>query len=729
MTDRALDAFLTDKSDDAYTRVVDRLLASPRFGERWARHWLDVARYADTKGYVFQEDRNYKGAFAYRDWVIASFNNDRPFDRFVVEQIAGDLLPAATLADRQRQLVATTFLVLGNHNLEEQDKKQLRMDVVDEQLDAISKAFLAQTVTCARCHDHKFDPIPTRDYYALAGILANAKTLEHANVSKWLELPLPQEPAIEVTLARHEAAVAALEKEIKIVQDTQRGIKSPAVVALKDLPGIVVDDQQAKVVGEWTLSQSVKPYLGKGQKTITLQPEITVPGRYEVRLAYTPGDNRSPAVPVTVFSADGEQTITVNQQQRPPIDGLFLSLGQFRFEANGQGFVLVSTGDTTGHVVVDGVQFLPLDGVTVTSADDAPADAAAVKADRDTAAQLAKTLAGLQQQLKELKSTGPVRPKFMSVEEEKEITDLRIHIRGTVHHLGETVPRGFLQVATSGESPRPGSDQSGRRELGEWIAGPSNPLTARVLANRVWQGLLGTGLSRTPDNFGTTGEPPSHPELLDHLAVRLQQRGWSVKSLVRSIVQSETYRQSSAGSLSDDPENRWLSHQNRRRLDAECLLDAMLTVSGERDDRLGGRTIPVGLAEDYSLQQGSRRRAVYWPVFRNTLPEIFEAFDFADPSLPSGSRNVSTVAPQALFFLNDDWVSRSAKQAAERLLDESWPSDRERTDRLFRLAVGRPPSDREAEIVQQSLRGGSSVETWTAIVQAVFGSIDFRYVE
>lgn len=737
-----VDDFVADQSPDAFERLVDRLIASPHYGARWGRHWLSVARFAESvtlRGLIQPE------AWRYRDYVVDAFNSDMPFSQFIIEQLAGDLLSAEDLKDRQRQMIATTYLTLGNHNLEEQDKKQLRMDVVDEQLEAIGKGFLAQTIGCARCHDHKFDPIPTRDYYALAGILANVKTLEDANVSKWLEMPLPLEADREATFARQETAVAALQTKIDTVKSARDKLQKPSsgVVASKSLPGIIVDDRQAKVVGDWQSSQSVKPYIddgylhdknaGKGDKTITLLPELPKAGMYEVRLAYTPGDNRCDAVPVTVMSADGEKIVVVNQKLKPPIDGLFVSLGQFRFELNGQGFVIVSTNGTSGHVIVDAAQFLPLDATdnsnqaatTSTSTD-------AGKPNQDEINRLTTELQSLQQEMKQLQQSGPQRPRFMSVREEPKIGDTRIHIRGTVHNLGESVPRGFLQVATTGAPARPTVTNSGRKELGEWIASPDNPLTSRVLANRVWLWLFGTGLSRTPDNFGLTGEPPSHPELLDWLATRLLEREWSVKSLVRQVVTSATYTrlsQASAVQTARDPENRWLSHQNRRRLDAECLLDAILTVSGDRNDQLGGMTIPAGKTEDYGYLNLSNRRAVYWPVLRNSLPEIFEIFDFADPSIPASGRTVSTVASQSLFFMNDDWVDVQARHAAQRLLAEDDLGEINRISRLFRWTLGRPPTSREQQIARHALNASDPIESWTRLTKALFASIDFRYVE
>ncbi|WP_010585676.1 DUF1549 domain-containing protein [Schlesneria paludicola] len=735
-----LQDFLKDEHADAYERLIDRLLASPHFGVRWGRHWLSVARFGESltlRGFILPE------AWRYRDYVIEAFNQGMPFDQFVIEQLAGDLLPAETLNDQQRQRIATTYLTLGNLNLEEQDKQQLRMDVVDEQLDVIGKGLLAQTITCARCHDHKFDPIPTRDYYAMAGILANVKTLEHANVSKWLELSLPLEPAKESMYAANDARIADVQSKMKTLQAAKQQSTPPTVIVAKDLPGIVVDDSQATIVGDWELSQSIKPYVGrgylhdknvgKGEKTVTLLPELPHSGLYEVRFAYTPGANRSAAVPVTVMSADGEKTITVNEKQSPAIDGLFVSLGQFRFEKTGQSFVIVSTSDTKEHVVVDAVQFLPME----LTSPDAPADKKAVassnKTDPKSVSQFDAELKALQQELKELQAALPPRPRYMSVQEETSISDLRIHIRGTVHNLGETVPRGFLQVVQTGNTTHLTSTQSGRRELGAWIVRRDNPLTPRVLSNRVWNWLFGAGISRTPENFGTTGDAPSHPELLDYLSERLLVREWSVKPLIREVVASYTYRQSSLANSAQgavDPENRWLSRQNRRRIDAEALLDAILTVSGRRNDEFGGPTILGKSSEDYRYVHRSNRRAVYWPVLRNALPEIFDAFDFADPSLPSGTRNVSTVAPQALFFLNNEWVTEHVRDAARQIVTVPSPHDAARIDRVFLVALGRLPTDSERQITEHVLASEPDPQTkWMLLIRAMIASIDFRFVE
>lgn len=732
-----VDAFTSDKSSETLPRVVDALLASPEFGESWGRHWLDVVRYAESvtlRGFVFKQ------AWRYRDYVIEAFNSDMPYDQFLREQIAGDLLPSNGFAEKRRRMVASTFLALGNINLEEQDKTQLRMDIVDEQLDTIGKAFLAQTIGCARCHDHKFDPIPTRDYYAMAGILRNTKTITNANVSGWLELPLPVEPEQEQIFVAYEGKVAALQDKLNAAKQEAKALAgksadpkvsrdlNPSVVSVYDLPGIIVDSAQSKRVGEWKASQYSRHYVGdgylhddatgKGEKTLTFSPELKKPGRYDVRFAYQHSPSRSTAVPVTIFHADGETTVHVNEQDAPLIDGRFVSLGQFRFEANGFGYVLVANENTRGHVTADAVQFLPIESNEL------------VNAWKPGKVEVGngKKLRALEAELKKLQESAPKRPLVMGVREEEKIEDTYIHVRGSVHNRGVVVPRGFLQVVTRATPPDIPANQSGRRELADWIASESNPLTARVMVNRVWHWLFGAGLVRTTDNFGTAGEAPSHPELLDYLASRFVEQGWSLKKLVREIVLSRTYQLSSKPFTTSDPENRLLWRASRRRLEAENLRDAMLLISGKLDRRRGGPSFEPTISADYGFSDTDTRRSVYVPVFRNALPEIFELFDFADPSMVVGVRNHSTAAPQALFLMNHPFVREQARAAAEQVMKELTQQEDALT-RVHRFALGRSPTDSEAALAKEYLASSSDpIEAWTDIIHALFASADFRFV-
>lgn len=733
-TPEQVEALTGDPSAGAVERFVDGLLASPRFGEHWGRHWLDVTRFGQSltlRGFVLGE------AWRYRDYVIDAFNGDLPYDRFVREQLAGDLMETATLGDRQRALVATTFLALGNTNLEEQNKRQLEMDVVDEQLDTLGKAFFGQALGCVRCHDHKSDPIPMRDYYALAGILKGTRSLEHANVSKWRERPLPLEPEAEARFAASEQAVAALEAQLQQARAAAAAAGQrdrPGIVRAADLPGVVVDNAAARAVGAWKRSTHFPRYVGdgyvhddragKGAKTLTFEPGGLAPGEYEVRFAYIPGDGRDRAVPVTVFHAQGETVVTVDQEAGPPIDGRWVSLGRYRFETSGFGHVLVATTGTTGHVTADAVQFLATGAAA--SNETAPAAAAALAADEAGA-----RITELEARLKALKAAQPRRPMVMTVIETGTPQDLPLHRRGSVDSLGEPVPRGVLSVLPSVPvAPMP-PNQSGRLQLADWAVHPAHPLTARVMANRIWLWLFGEGLVRTPDTFGTTGEPPTHPELLDFLATRFRDDGWSVKRLVRLIVLSRTWQLGSEptdASRERDPSNRLWSHTRPHRLRAEEWRDALLFVAGRLSLETGGPNHPATLDSDFGYEDTSTRRSVYVPVFRNARPELFEVFDAASPSLVTGQREESTVATQALLLLNHPWIREQAAAAASRLIDDPSMAPAISLERVYRSLLARPPSEGERRLALEFLGPVPTHEAWTSLIHMLWASVDFRYV-
>jgi hypothetical protein len=732
--------FINDKSPLAYENLVDRLMASPRFGERWGRHWLDVSRFAESmslRGIIL------KHAWRYRDYVIDAFNEDRPFDQFLVQQLAGDLVKSASVEEQQWNLVATTFLMMGDTLLENQNKSQLDMDFVDEQLDVIGRGLLAQTITCARCHDHKFDPIPTRDYYAMAGILKNIQGLKHSNVSSFMEVPLPLSDEAKRELELHNSSVVKLQSEINTLKAKLEPPTSQKIIAASSLPGIVVDDDDVKVVGKWTHSVHSKHFIGKryihdanngkGNKTLSFIPKLPADGKYEVRFAFSHGGGRASNVPVTVFSAAGEKTIIVDMRKAPPLEERFVSLGTFRFEANEQSYVFISNKGTNGVLTADAVQFLPVgDGTKVADTQASKASKKQSAAEQET---LKKSMAKLTADLAALKKRKPARELVNSAVEKAKPTDLKIHIRGSIDNLGASAPRGVLQVANYGPAPKMPTGSSGRLELANWIVDPVNPLTSRVMANRVWHWLIGAGLVRTVDNFGTTGESPSHPELLDHLAVQFVQQGWSVKKLIRTIVLSRTYRLSSTrGEQQEDPENRLLAHMNRRRLDAESLRDTILVVGGTLKFEMGGATFSASLKKDVGFQFQAPRRSVYVPVFRSSLPELFEVFDFANPSMVTGRRDVSTVAPQALFMMNHPFVRTQAGLTAERLLSESQLTTANRIDHAYLQILGRHATEAEVSLSQQFLKSvtdtteNGQVEAWTQMVQSMFSTIEFRYI-
>ncbi|WP_233903504.1 DUF1553 domain-containing protein [Stieleria maiorica] len=738
---QTIDRYLADPSPMAYDRLVDRLLASPHFAQHMARRWMDVVRYAESitlRGFILPE------AWRYRDYLVTSFANDRPFDQMIRDQIAGDLLPCDDIVETQQRAIATGFLTLGNSNLEDQDKTKLEFDHLDEQLETIGRAFLAQTIGCARCHDHKFDPIPTRDYYALAAILRSTTPLKHANLSKWIEKPLPLDPATEEHFRALQSRADAIAAELKTLQSLENGTPSNnnRIVPVDTLPGVVVDDADASYVGDWTESTFVKPYVGagyrhdgtqgQGSKSVTFDPAELPTGQYEVRMSYTSHENRATNAVVKVFSANELTTLRVNQRRRPPIDGLWVSLGVFPFEKEGQTFVIVSNDAADGCVIVDAIQFLPVADPSAVNTD--PSDKA-VDVDLKAIAARQKKLTA---ELKRLQSELNERPMYLTISESEPRQEIPIRVRGNVHQLGDTVRRGFLTAIGPAQryADKIGSDQSGRVQLAEWIADPTNPLTARVYANRVWSWLMGEGLVATENNFGTTGQTPSHPELLDHLASGLIDHGWSTKSLVRMIVRSDAYRRAAsddAQRIAIDPNNRLYASASVKRIPVEALRDAMLCVSGEIDHRIGGSTIRPGTRSDYDYRHDSNRRSLYLPVFRNSLPPLFDLFDFADSSVSVGQRAQSTVAPQSLAMMNHPWIIERARQAAKRRLDESAGQSTESIiGRLYQSCYGRPADADEMQLCLEFLGGGGtppSEDRLADLIQSLFASIDFRYLE
>ena len=779
-TPAEIDDFVSDPSPTAREEVADRLLASPHFGERWGRHWLDIARFAESSGggrsMILAE------AWRYRDYVIRSFNNDKPFDRFLLEQLAGDLLPFDSPQQQEEHLVATALLALGPTNYEEQDKQALEFDVVDEQIDTLGKMVLGMTIGCARCHDHKFDPIPQRDYYALAGIFRSTHLLDHDNVSKWIERPLPMPAELTVAVKQHELAVAGLKQQIETMKAEEKRIASAkkhagdddddipgtprGPIELKAFAGIMLDDSDAKKVGDWTNSQFSKHYIGdgyahdgnkdKGQKTLTFSPAVPKAGLYEVRLAYNAGDSRATNVPIEILDLDGEHDLKINQRTPPPIDHRFVSLGKFRFDESGQWYVLISNEGTDGHVIVDALQLLPVEEGRGVKGEGRAKDKATDNGQRTTdKTQITKSklpdVKDLEKQLKELNDRAPYRPMTMSLEEAKQIEETPIRIRGNVHSKGDKVPRGFLQVASYGSPALPPAKESGRRELAAWMGSSTNPLTARVLANRVWHHLFGVGLVRTVDNFGSTGETPSHPELLDLLATRLISDGWSMKSLVREIVLSRTYGLASSepksqisnlkSQISADPENRLLWRQNRRRHSAEAIRDAMLLTSDSLDRTMFGRTLrnpkqdgPNANIGEMTYVFDESRRSDYTPILRNRLLELFEAFDFADPNLSIGRRNITTVPTQALYLMNSPFVLDQSRDAARELLSQSDLTDEQRVIAAYRTTVGREPTPRERSLALRVISPSAENTTpspiaWERLFQALFASVDFRFLD
>jgi|UniRef100_UPI003784ABF3 hypothetical protein len=561
---------LVDSSD--LPGVVDHLLNSPHFGERWGRHWLDVARYAESNGNDgLSRNPSFPHAWRYRDYVIRAFNEDMPYDRFITEQLAGDLLPADSPAQRDRQLVATGLLALGAKPAKAMNDN-FEMDVVADQINVIGSGIMGLSVGCARCHDHKTDPIPTRDYYALAGIFKSSETMWGAAAHQGLTAP--QTPLHELQSA-------------------------------------------AKVIP-----------------------------RFEV-----------------------EPIIKANPPHRPP------AKPSFKYAADA--------------------------------------------------------------------------PLAMGLREAKAVTDCKLNIDGESKKLGPEVPRGFLSACGSIDAALlPDMTQSGRLQLAQWLTSPRHPLTARVMVNRVWQQLFGEGLVRTPDDFGVSGEQPTHPELLDHLATRFMREGWSIKRLIRSIVLSRAYQLSSQCDeklREADPDNLLHARHNRRRLDAESVRDAMLAATGDLNPQPAQGSLiqhrDVLINELPPLHQPSQHRSVYLLMLRNSMPPELTPFNLPDATTITGRRDASTLATQSLYMLNNAFIVGQSKRFASKVRQASEDTTA-RVHFAYRQALARDATETELRRAQDFLRETDLMlasaqndanqrlsDAWAAFCQALLVSNELRYVD
>ena len=581
--------------------VVDRLLSSRAYGERWARHWLDLVGYAEqigTEGKVFAEH-----AWRYRDYLVESFHQDKPFDRFIREQLAGDLLPAASPQERRENLIATGFIVLGDVDINAIDKLKMEHDFVDSQVSKVGTAFLGMTLGCVRCHDHKFDAIGQQDYYALAGMFRSTKTTFKTGHGIWSNIqrvPLPELEADREVARNHEQKLAGWRQEKQKLE------------------------AESKALGD-------KPDAAGKKRLDELKKEITA---LELRIGH------------------------------------------------GEYF----------H---------------------------------------------------------PGKPQAIAVQDVEKPADMRVTIRGNPYALGDTMPRGLVRVAMWGPQPKIPAGQSGRLELADWIADARNPLTARIAVNRVWQKLFGEGLVRSVDYFGTRGDTPSHPKLLDHLAHHFMKEGWSQKKLIRMLALSRTYRLASGNPPSKDPENKLLTRMNRQRLDAESIRDAMLVASGRLAAPSGGPGLPLEFPENitglpltekgnhpqFSLKKERESQAVertlYLPVVRTgTQPgtaRLRDVFDFPQPAQFTSKRSETTVPTQSLYLLNADLIRERGEDLAKTLLAIQ-EDDASRLARLWLRVLNRPITAAEREdalAFLQTSKAAGETPAWTELARALFGTNDF----
>jgi hypothetical protein len=724
-TPEEIAAFEADSSPDAYAKVVDRLLAAPQYGERWGRHWLDVARYADTKGYVFQEERRYPYAYTYRDYVIRSLNEDLPYDQFILQQLAADRLD---LGEDKRPLAAMGYLTLGRRFLNNQQ------DIIDDRIDVVSRGLLGLTVTCARCHDHKFDPIPTKDYYSLYGVFASSIEPD--------DLPLLGKPERTPAYEAFEKELQAREHKITEFIENTRG---------------ELESTYRRRAGEYLFAAHAAPpeYIS-GRRALTaneLHPAIILRWRTLVRESQKTHNpvldpwNRFTALPAQEFAAKATEVAkatAANSDSASPINplvakafteksparledvagiygDLFRQVDQRWQEAQAKAKLAKEPAPTK----LPDVEWEQIRQVLFPLSDLTGED---VSKYYDRAAR--DKVAGLRRQVEEWKVTSPAAPpRAMVLKDTPAPQEPRVLVRGNPNNPGDAVPRQFLLVL-AGDQRKPFHDGSGRLELARAIASKENPLTARVLVNRVWLHHFGAGLVRTPSDFGLRGELPTHPELLDYLAATFMEDGWSIKKLHRRIMLSNGYQVSSIADLRDiqaDPENRLLARHNRQRLEFEVLRDSLLFVSGQLDERQGGSAV------DLIKTPYTSRRTIYGFIDRQNLPGLLRSFDFASPDTTNPQRFTTTVPQQALYLMNHAFVAEQAKQLVNRHEITSQPDTTVKINHLYLLAYGRLPDADELKLGQTFLEPVSGkpadVAAWQEYAQVLLLANEFTFVD
>jgi Protein of unknown function (DUF1549)/Protein of unknown function (DUF1553)/Planctomycete cytochrome C len=744
-TPEEVEAFEKDKSPHAWENLVDRLLASPKYGERWGRHWLDVARYAedDVRG-LDPKGRGYmpfNGAYRYRDWVIKSVNQDMPFDQFLRLQIAGDKIAAKTKQEQEEYLTATSYLGAGPWVWDQAEPIQGRADERNERVDAVTRGTLGMTVACARCHNHKYDPITQKDYYALIGIFANSTYKEYPTVS-------------EAQAAAYESNEAKLEKLQIDLQEYTR-------TETRQLADALANQTANYMVAAWNVLGKPKSTMEEAASQAKVDPEVL---RRWV-------DYLTPGKPLqydylkdwhAMIAADGgtedEAKVLAESFQR-----LVFRVRRHARDVEEQNEIIRDKNDVPRHRVHDAKpsefetddQFCPGCALELKTI---PIDEAKLysdlfvtrSGDQETKFEpgvllfsgwgltsrlgpaLQSYIADQQKEIAELKKqVGPENyPYVHGMADKPQIQDVKLNVRGNPHSLGDTVPRRFLTVLTTPET-KPYSNGSGRLELANDIA--SSPIAMRVIVNRVWKWHFGSGIVNTPDNFGYVGEEPTNPELLEYLAHEFVANGRSIKKLQREIMLSAVYQssvQESPEAHEKDGANRLYSHFNRQRLDAEEIRDTMLFVSGDLDAKKTS-----GPSSDFS--EDNTEPTVFCKVSRYRLNNYLQVFDFPNPSFTSEQRFSSNVPLQQLYFMNNPFVYKQAGILAERVHSE--PTDKDRIIKLYEYVFQRKPSDDELTLGLNFLSttpekagyavAGEPITAWRQYARIMLSSNEFQFLD
>jgi hypothetical protein len=707
-----VDAFVTDKSNDAFERLVDRLLASPRYGERWGRHWLDVARYADTKGYVLTQDRRYPYAYTYRDYVINALNADLGYNQFLVEQIAADQLPQGT---DKRNVAALGFLTVGRRFLLDPH------EIIDDRIDVVTRGLLGLTVTCARCHDHKFDPIPTEDYYSFYGIFASS--VEPA------ELPLLGRPGDPTQAADYQRKLAAC------TEARDRYLASRRDEFMEDLQDRLSEYLKAAHELSFDPGHAKLEERGLADKLNTrrLRSMITMWRRYLDASSKVTDPVAGPwhafaALPADQFASKAAEIhrnlIAAKNGKAPAIHPLVAQMVLATPPANMDEVVARYTnlfGQLATRLKEKGPkppgsvalldpawESLRLALFGVSGSLHVSPDGMREFLDQEQAGKLDE----LNGAIVDLESTHRGAPaRAMVIADSAQPVDPRVFIRGNPGRPGPVVPRRFLKVLAEPDR-RPFQKGSGRLEMAQAITDPKNPLTTRVLINRVWLWHFGKALVTTPSDFGLRGDPPSHPDLLDYLASDFMANGWSLKTLHRRIMLSSTYRQRSearADGMQIDPENRLVWRFNRQRLDFESMRDSLLAAAGVLDTTIGGPAASISEAPF------STRRTVYGFIDRQNLDGLYRTFDFAVPDATSPRRFVTTVPQQALFLMNSPFLHEQTRRLTASVplppndslatASTGFAADQaEGIRQLYRRVLGRPPEPDELNLALEFVR-------------------------
>ena len=691
-----VDAFVAADSPGAYRRLVERVLASPRFGERWGRHWLDVARYADTKGYLAgNQARLFTHSYTYRDYVIDAFNADLPYDRFIIEQVAADKLE---LGDDKQPLAAMGFLTLGRRFLNNPH------DIIDDRIDVVTRGMMGLTVSCARCHDHKYDPIPIADYYSLYGVFASS----HEPGDK---------PFIGDAIDPIERV--AFDEERKRREDKLNNYKREQYARVREQ----VKEQTGDYV--WAAHRAAKLPAGKVDelaRKAKLDPELTRRWMRHLAKRSESGDPVFAAwFALTKLDAEpfGEQAKAVLGGE--PLANAHPAVRAALAEAGS----LEAAAKSLGQLLYKAKSGQPKLREAVHS-DDSPAKLSDGDVNRVMDVEGRQGIRSRKRKFDELEGEHPGAPnRAMVLLDNASPHNPRIFRRGNPGMKGDAVPRRFIAALSHGER-KPFVEGSGRLEMAEAIADPGNPLTARVMVNRVWQRLFGSGLVITPSDFGVRAEPPSHPKMLDFLAADFVDNGWSVKALIRGIVTSSTYQQGETVHpkyAERDPGNRLLWQMNRKRLDFEAMRDSVLSVSGNLTLKQGGRSVHIANKPD------ARCRTVYGFVDRQNLPNLFRTFDFAGPDTTCPQRFTTTVPQQALYLLNSPFIEAQAKRLGARSGVTS-ADDEERIRVIYRLAYQREPSAEELALAKGFVdEFVPSAAAWERLGQALLVSNEMMFVD